>query len=261
MPKSLFEDVKICISVLTRFPVSTSLSTLPEDGEDRLKRIGKAYRAAPVVGLIAGVVGAFAYLVGSSMTGSPVYLAAVMAVGAQLLITGGSQEIGFSKVISLRPHPSADQNGHDESAGVAAGTLATMIMMLLKIFLIGELATPWAAGMGLIASAALGRAAQVQLMAFSSDNSSAQPSKVDATTSMVVGAAIGGVALLFASGLQFYLPVIGAVIGIAISTLVFFGFTKSRHHLDNLNVKEALSLVVEIGALYGIVELMPVGFN
>lgn len=260
MPNSLLEDAKICLSILTRLPVKNSLSELPEGSEERRSRIGKAYRAAPIVGLIAGIAGALAYLIGNSMTGNPVYLAAVMAVGAQLLITGASQEIGFSKVCSLRPHPSADQDGKDASAGVAAGTLATVIMMLLKINLIAELATPWAAGMALIASAALGRAVQVQMLAFSAEDGSSQPGKIAATGSMIVGGAIGGVALLLAGGIMFYLPVVGAVIGMAIATMVFFALTKCRHHLDNINVREALSLVAEIGALYGIVELMPINF-
>lgn len=268
MPRQLLEDAKICLSLLTRLPIPIKKDVLDADGDGNqdLGRIGKAYRAAPLVGVVTGLVGAIAYFIGNSMSGSPVYIAAILAVSAQLLISGGSQEIGFTKVLSLRPHPSADTQGRDEDMGVAAGAIAAGLMLLLKIHLVAELANPWIAAMGLIASAAFGRAAQVQLMAFTSDDSATQPSKIDATTSMIVGLIIGIITIMMAtigesfsaSVVGFGMTVFGAFVGMALSSTLFFTLTKCRHHLENVNVKEAVGWVTEMGALYGIVAFMPV---
>jgi cobalamin synthase len=268
MPRKLLEDARICLSLLTRLPIPMPKEILDEDGDgiQDLERIGKAYRAAPLVGVVTGVVGALAYFIGISMSGNPVYIAAILAISAQLLISGGSQEIGFTKVLSLRPHPSADTQGRDEDMGVAVGAIAAGLMLLLKIHLVAELANPWIAAMGLIASAAFGRAAQVQLMAFTSKDSATQPSKIDATTSMFVGAIIGIVTIMMAtigesfgaSVIGFAKTVLGAFFGMGASAALFFSLTKCRHHLDNVNVKEAVGWVTEMGALYGIVAFMPV---
>lgn len=274
MPKTLLEDARICLSLLTRLPIAMPKGENGEvfDLKSNLGRIGKAYRAAPLVGVVTGVAAALAYFLGNSLPGNPVYLAAVLAVGAQLLISGASEEIGFAKIISLRPHPSADANeadGKDEDMGVVAGAIGAMILILLKIFLVAELAEPFKVGMALIASSALGRAAQVQLMAFTSSDKETQPSKLAATASMIFGAGIGAAALFLANlgggALAtlggFAQTTIGAVVGMAVSTFLFFAFTKCREHLDNINVKEALCLVIELGALYGIVAFMPFAFG
>lgn len=271
--KKLLDDARICLALLTRLPVPLPKN---EDGtkfdlQANIAQIGKAYRAAPLVGVVVGFVAALAYILGYSLPGAPVYLSAVLAVSAQLMISGASEEIGFAKVLSLRPHPAADageSDGHDEEAGLVAGVIGAVIVVLLKIFLVAELAEPFRAGLALIAASALGRAVQVQLMAFTSSDSATQPSKLDATTSMVVGAAIGAGALLLpnitggSGGLLltfggFLRTIIGALVGLSISAALFFSLTKCRHHLDNINVKEALGLVIELGALFGIVAMMP----
>ncbi len=270
MFKKLIEDAQICLSLFTRLPVP-----MPKDGEGKrleisnnTQRIGQAYSAAPLIGVVTGVASALAYFLGYSMPGNPVYLSAVLAIAVQLMISGASEELGFAKVISLRPHPSADAaeaDGKDEEMGVAAGAIAAMMMVLLKIFLIAELAHPISAGLALIASSALGRAAQVQLMAFTSSDAATQPSKFAATTSMLVGAAIGIVALFMANINEsatatiagFASTVTGALVGVGSGALLFFALTKCRHHLDNINVKEALGLAIEVGALFGIVAFMP----
>lgn len=270
MFKKLIEDARICLSLFTRLPVP-----MPKDADGKrlevsnnLQRIGQAYSAAPLIGVVTGVAAALAYFLGYSMPGNPVYLSAVLAVGVQLLISGASEELGFAKVVSLRPHPSADvseADGKDEEMGVAAGAIAAVVMVLIKIFLVAELAHPFSAGMALIASSALGRAAQVQLMAFTSSDAATQPSKLAATTSMLVGATVGAIALFMANINEsaaatltgFISTITGALIGVAGGALLFFALTKCRHHLDNINVKEALGLAIEVGALFGIVAFMP----
>ncbi len=271
--KKLLDDARICLALLSRLPVPLPKN---EDGtkfdlQTNIAQIGKAYRAAPLVGVVVGFVAALAYILGYSLPGAPVYLSAVLAVSAQLMISGASEEIGFAKVLSLRPHPAADageSDGHDEEAGLVAGVIGAVIVVLLKIFLVAELAEPFRAGLALIAASALGRAVQVQLMAFTSSDSATQPSKLDATTSMIVGAAIGAGALLLpnitggSGGLLltfggFLRTIIGALVGLSISAALFFSLTKCRHHLDNINVKEALGLVIELGALFGTVAMMP----
>ncbi len=258
MFKSLIDDARICLSIFTRLPITPPKSSLsPVNEEQNLNKIGKAYRAAPIVSLVVGLAGAIAYTIGISMHGSPVHIAAILAVATQLLISGGTEEIGLAKVLSLRPHPSADTSGRDEGMGIAVGAVTVGIALLLKIFLVAELTLPWYAAMGLIASSALGRAAQVQLMAFTSDNSESQPSKIDATTSMIVGGIIGAIALVLMSRQYFFMPAFGALLGMAISIILFFTLTKCRQHLDNLHVREALAFVAEIGALFGIVAFLP----
>lgn len=271
MPSKLLEDAKICLSLLTRLPVPMPQIPVGENGEakESQSRIGKAYRAAPLVGVVTGLAGALAYMVGMMMAGNPVHVAAILAVGAQILISGGSQELGFAKVVSLRPHPSSDTNGRDDGMGLVAGAIGVMIIIILKMFLISELGSPWIAAMGLIASAALGRAAQVQLMTFTADkeDSYAQPSKIDATTSMLVGLTIGALAIMVMTGAlspdfmqtiaAFLTTSFGAVVSMGIAAALFFSLTKCRHHLEDVNVKEALGWVVEIGALFGIVAFLP----
>lgn len=268
MPNNLLEDARICLSLLTRLPISMPKS-VEEDKENSVSRIGKAYRAAPLVGVVTGFAGAIAYMVGMMMSGNPVHVAAILAVSAQILISGGSQELGFAKVLSLRPHKSADTNGRDEDMGVVAGAIGVTLLLLLKIFLVSELANPWTAAMGLIASDALGRAAQVQLMTFTADkeDSYAQPGKLDATFSMFVGLIVGALAIAFISFqltpdfghglLAFATTAFGAIVCMLIAAALFFTQTKCRDHLEDINVKEALGWVVELGALFGIVAFLP----
>lgn len=259
MPGKILEDAKICLSLLTRLPIKTPAAIDPSliSKEEVHQRIGKAYRAAPIVGLMSGLIGAIAYFAANSLPGNPIYLAAVIAVTAQLMLSGGSQEIGFAKVLELGKHPSADIEGRDEMAAIAAGAIGAGLVVLIKIFMIGELAQPLLASAALIASAAFGRAAQVQLMAFTPSESKAMPSKVDATTSMVVGAIIGVGALIMVTGVKFILPLLGAVAGSTICLIAFFALTQSRKHLDDIHVREAVSIVVELGSLLGIIIFTP----
>jgi adenosylcobinamide-GDP ribazoletransferase len=256
----LIDDARICLIFFTRLPVKW-----PEDLPR--ERITRAFQAAPFVGLVVGAIGALGYFAGFTLTGGSVHIAATLAVGAQLIATGAFHEDGladFADGVGGGATPAARLEIMRDSRIGTYGASALGLALLLKMFLIAEIAEPWQAGLCLIASGAVARAGLVQLMSAmgpaATDGASAdagQPTRVEAGAAVVGAAVIGGFALVLALGLGAVLPAAGAVAGAAIGTLAVGALAQRHLGGQTGDALGATAVVAELGALLGIVALLP----
>src|ERR1700749_789868 len=86
--RGLIADLRIGISLCTRFPIGTAASL--NDGE-----VAHASWAFPVVGILVGLVGALAYWVANRLNVAPVP-AAALALAATMALTGAMHEDGLA---------------------------------------------------------------------------------------------------------------------------------------------------------------------
>lgn len=255
----LIDDARICMIFFTRLPV-----TWPEDLPR--ERITRAFQAAPVVGLVTGLIGAVIYWLAFTVTGGSVYLAATLAVAAQILATGAFHEDGLADFFDGlgAATPEARLEVMRDSRLGTFGALALGLAVLLKVLLVAEIAIPWQAGLILIATGAISRAALVQVMArvapAAADGQSAaagQPTTLEAGAALVFGGAIAGAALVLGTGLGFILPALGGLAGTVLGAAAIAWV--ARRHLGGQtgDVLGAVAVTAELGALMGIVALLP----
>jgi adenosylcobinamide-GDP ribazoletransferase len=256
----IIDDARICLIFFTRIPVSW-----PEDLPRT--RITRAFQAAPIVGLTVGLIGALAYLLSFQFLNGSVYIAATFAVAAQLIATGAFHEDGFAdffdglgggtqKVAKL-------EIMRDSRIGTF-GSAALFLSLLLKVLLIAEIADVWQAGLCMIIAGTLARVALVHFMTIvapaSEDGSSAeagQPTRFEATTATIMGAVIAGVSVILAFQLGFVMPAIGAVVGAAFGAGVIGFVSKKYLGGQTGDALGASAIAAELGALVGLVALMP----
>jgi adenosylcobinamide-GDP ribazoletransferase len=256
----LLDDARICHIFFTRIPVSW-----PEDLPR--ERITRAFQAAPVVGLTTGLIGALVYALSFWVFNGSVHICATLAVAAQVWATGAFHEDGFTDffdgVGGGQNAPARLEIMRDSRIGTY-GSAALLLALILKIFLIAEIAQVWQAGLCLIISGTLARVALVHFMALvkpaSDDGISAeagQPTTFEATTATIIGGIIAGAAVILAFQLGFIMPAIGAVIGATLgaSAIAFL----SQKHLGGQtgDALGASAVAAELGALAGLVALMP----
>ncbi|GIU67970.1 adenosylcobinamide-GDP ribazoletransferase [Candidatus Phycosocius spiralis] len=259
----IIDDARICLIFFTRLPV-----TWPEDLPR--ERITRAFQAAPVVGLVTGFIGALAYGLGMWLFDGSVHIAATLAVAAQVLTTGVFHEDGFAdffdgigggKSISERL-----EIMRDSRIGTFGGT-ALLLALILKIFLIAEIAQSWQAGLCLIISGTMGRTALVHVMTLlrpaSEDGISAsagQPTPSEATTATIIGATISGVAVLLAFQFSFIGPAFGTVLGTILGAGTIALAARKYLGGQTGDALGACATTAELGALAGLVALIP-GFG
>ena len=85
----IIDDARICLIFFTRLPV-----TWPEDLPR--ERITRAFQAAPVAGLVTGMIGALTYGLAMWLFNGSVHVAATLAVASQVVTTGAFHEDGFA---------------------------------------------------------------------------------------------------------------------------------------------------------------------
>lgn len=174
----------------TRIPVPKSLGFSGDN-------LNKATRYFPLVGIIAGSVGAAVFYISGYVFS--VYLAIILAIAAMVLLTGSFHEDAFSdfcdgfgggytkeKILEIMK---------DSRIGTY-GAVGLILLMLIKIFLLAEI-DPKKIPIILIAAHALSRVNPVLLM-FSSQyvrNDSTSKSKpvgeTKSTTTLVIALAFG----------------------------------------------------------------------
>lgn len=141
------EDLRVSLAGLTRAPVGRD-----NDGPENEAR---AVRANALVGAVIGLIGAVVYAL-AYWSGTGVWPAALLAVGATALVTGAVHENGLLRACTREPG--------DREAGTpappareAAGLLVLLIATMLKVGALAALVTPGAVAAALIAAHALAR--------------------------------------------------------------------------------------------------------
>lgn len=254
----LIDDARICLIFFTRLPVRWR-EDLPRE------RITRAFRAAPFAGLAAGLAGAAAMLLAGLMTGNSPYISAVAGVAVQLLVTGAFHEDGwadfFDGVGGGRTAVEKLDIMRDSRIGTY-GASALVLALLMKVLLLGEL-LPWQGALALIASGVLSRAALVQVMASvkpaDGDGLSAeagQPTALEASTALTIGAAIAAPVILLAGGLGGILAMAGAAAGAAAGAFAIAWTARRQLGGQTGDALGATAVAAELGALAGLVMLL-----
>lgn len=139
---------------LTRLPVAR---ILPRD----LPGLAQVVWAFPVVGLITGLIASLPMLAGLA-AGMPAPVAALLAIGAAMLITGGLHEDGLADFTDAAGGATRERRleiMRDSRIG-SYGVLALIMVTGLRVAALAALAGqgPWLAVAGLIGAAAASRA-------------------------------------------------------------------------------------------------------
>jgi adenosylcobinamide-GDP ribazoletransferase len=256
----LLDDARICLIFFTRIPVSW-----PEDLPR--ERITRAFQAAPIVGLTTGLIGALVYAASYwAFNGAP-YLCAALAVAAQVISTGAFHEDGFADFfdgVGGGQTPEARLEIMRDSRIGTYGSLALGLAVLLKILFLAEITIAWQAGLCLIVSGTLSRVGLVHFMTHvapaAQDGISAeagQPTKFEATTATIIGGTIAGISVVAAFQLGFIMPAIGAVVGATLGVAAIAYLSVKHLGGQTGDALGASAVAAEIGALAGIVALMP----
>jgi adenosylcobinamide-GDP ribazoletransferase len=256
----LIDDARICLIFFTRIPVSW-----PEDLPR--ERITRAFQAAPIVGLTTGLIGALVYAAAFWAFDGSVHICATLAVAAQVMATGAFHEDGFADFfdgVGGGQTPSARLEIMRDSRIGTYGSVALLLSIILKIFLVSEIAQVWQTGLCLIIAGTLARVALVHFMAIvkpaSQDGISAeagQPTRFEATTATIMGSVIAGVSLIMAFQLGFIMPAIGAIVGAGLGVGVIALLSTKHLGGQTGDALGASAVAAELGALAGLVALMP----
>ncbi len=155
---SLATDLAVATGFLTRYPIPAEMQTVPPDG-------ARAAWAFPIAAVLAALPPALV-LIGLLALGAGSLLAALVAIGVSLLVTGALHEDGladsFDGLFGGKDREAALAIMKDSRTGVY-GTTALIISILLKAVGLATLVAEgsWSAALFLVAAAAAGRAVMV----------------------------------------------------------------------------------------------------
>lgn len=205
------DELVAALMLLTRLPVWRLGRDLPRHPAD-------AVWAYPLVGLLVGAMGA-AVLVTARHLGLSAWSAALLALGAQMLITGALHEDGLADMAD------GFGGGRDRDAKLAImrdsrvgsfGVLALILAVGVRVSALAELVATGDAVMAMLVAGLLSRAAMLGLLA------SMRPARADGLAAALdrpnllatgAGLAIGlGFAAALLPGLQAILAVIAALV-------------------------------------------------
>lgn len=153
-PETWREDLLAALTFLTRLPFHRVMPEAPAPAN-----LADAAWAFPLVGVVVGAIGALAYGIAAGLDVPPI-AAALIAVGATALVTGGLHEDGLAdtadgfgggvdreeKLLIMR----------DSRTGVY-GVLALLFSVALRVTAIGQIANGWRVLGALIAAHAIAR--------------------------------------------------------------------------------------------------------
>jgi adenosylcobinamide-GDP ribazoletransferase len=148
----LWLEARVAVAFLTRVP-------FPADDLGEI-RLAQAVRTFPLVGLAVGFAGAAVYLL-ADMINLPPIVAALLAVGAVIVVTGGLHEDGLADMADGlgggRDRASMLAIMRDSRIGTF-GVLALIFAVGLRVAAVAALAVPETVALALIAAAGGSRA-------------------------------------------------------------------------------------------------------
>ncbi len=153
-PETWRDELLAALTFLTRLPLPVAASEGPYGAS-----LADAAWAFPLVGVAVGAIGGIAYALAAG-AGLPTLAAALIAVGATALATGGLHEDGLADTADglgggpLREDKLAVMR--DSRTGVY-GVLALVFSVALRVVALGQIATGWRVLGALIAAHALAR--------------------------------------------------------------------------------------------------------
>ena len=213
-PRRIPDDIALCLVFFTRLPLPVF--------EFRGRKLADAIWAAPLVGVAVAVAASAVHVLASAVGLSP-EVAAALALGAAMLMTGCLHEDGLSDTADGfgggRTREKKLEIMRDSRIG-AYGASALILSALIRWSAIAQLGNPFWVFSGLIAAHAASRALLPAFMRLvppaRQDGLAASAGRASSETA-IAGLAIGAVALL-ALGLS------GLVAATVILAIVFFGF-------------------------------------
>jgi len=211
------DNFKMSLGFLTRLPLKVDW----DKGD-----LAQASRAFPLAGVIVGIIGGIAYFVGSEI-GLPVLVCALLAVGAQILTTGGLHEDGLGDVADGFGGGATKEDKlriMKDSAIGSYGVLALIIVVGLRVVCLGEIGKLDIIIPTLIGASALSRGTMPLVMAYleqaRSNGLAASAGKPSQSNSWIAGALGIAIALLFLGPSLGIAAVFGAALGTVIVATV-----------------------------------------
>jgi adenosylcobinamide-GDP ribazoletransferase len=248
-PSILRRDIVVATRFLTRIPIGRS-------GETHTN-LASAARAFSLVGAAVGLIGSVAFGL-AILVGLPPFLAALIALGALILVTGALHEDGLADA--------ADGMGgstprvrlaimRDSRIGVF-GALALILSVLARAGALTALAAPWPAAMALIAAGSLSRGILPGIMSrvgLASKISVAAAAGTPSTATAATAAIVGGVLSIICLG-----PTAGFVVIALAGLIACIGGRLARWFLGGYNgdLLGAIQQAVETVVLLGVVAMM-----
>jgi adenosylcobinamide-GDP ribazoletransferase len=151
-------EIRLALAFLTRLP-------LPLRREAAAQPLGAAVRAFPLVGLLVGAAGALVYAV-ADLLGLSSSIAALLAIGAMVILTGGLHEDGLADSadgLGATTRESALAIMRDSHIGTF-GVMALLFILSLRVVAVSYAGSAVEAACLLIAGAAGSRAVVPALM-------------------------------------------------------------------------------------------------
>ncbi len=160
MVRAAIEECKVALQFLTRVPVGAPAGPPPG-------ALAASAAMFPLAGALIGAMGGLVFAL-ATWLGLPPTLAALLAVAAQVLLTGGLHEDGLADVADGfgggRTRADKLRIMRDPHIG-SFGALALVLALLARIGALSALAEPALAAAALVAAASASRAALPVLMA------------------------------------------------------------------------------------------------
>jgi adenosylcobinamide-GDP ribazoletransferase len=153
MVRAAIEECKVALQFLTRLPVGTTARPPPG-------ALAASVAMFPLVGALIGAAGGLVFALGAGL-GLPPLPAALLAVAAQILLTGGLHEDGLADVADGfgggRTRADKLRIMRDPAIG-SFGAIALVLALLARIGALAALAQPSLVAAVLIAAASASRA-------------------------------------------------------------------------------------------------------
>ncbi len=160
MVRAAIEECKVALQFLTRLPVGAPARSPPD-------ALAASAPMFPLVGALIGAAGGLVFAL-ATWLGLPPMLAALLAVAAQILLTGGLHEDGLADVADGfgggRTRADKLRILRDSRLG-SFGALALLLTVLARIAALAALANPPLVATVLIAAASASRATLPAIMA------------------------------------------------------------------------------------------------
>jgi len=154
-------ELRSAAAFLTRVParlLGVSAAAIPD--------FRQAARVFPVVGAVIGLAGGLVLVIADAL-GIPAMVAAALAIGTTVLVTGGLHEDGLADTADSLGGTTTEKKLEimDDSRVGTYGAVALVFSILLRVVALGSIATfgPFRAMFALIAAEAVSRAALLRL--------------------------------------------------------------------------------------------------